>query len=138
MKKTLYILFVLYIISLPATSGANTNVASTDSESQSMRKSGTVWKYEQDLTKYAFIDGIAKKVYYLTLFIDGTYHQYVQIIPSNSKNYYGIRYYELDGDWSYKDNKIFLVENGKKNAIDYDYFNANFENVDNQLIMDKK
>jgi hypothetical protein len=130
MKRTLQILLFFLVIFLSGSVWAGTNAVAESTAT----KSGTVWKFEQDLSKYAFLDGISKKIYYLTLFLDGTYHQFVQIIPSNSKNYYGVRYYELDGDWQYKDNKLFLDENGKKNAIDYEYFNANFENIDNLLI----
>lgn len=97
-------------------------------------KSGSVWKFEQDLSKNSYLDGVYKKIYYLTLFLDGSYHQYVQIIPANPKNYYGVRYYELDGKWTYKENKLFLVENNKKYSIDYEYFNSNFQNIDNIII----
>ena len=135
MKRAIHILIFLLTCSISGPAWANSNTKDT---APVTHKSGTVWKYEQDLSEYAFLDGISKKIYYLTLFLDGTYHQFVQIIPQNTKNYFGIRYYELDGDWSYKDNKLFLEENGKKNSIDYNYFNANFENIDNLLVPDKE
>lgn len=134
MKRALHI-----VLFLNCTLFGGVTLADTSSvEESKVTKSGSVWKYEQDLSQYAYLDGISKKVYYLTLYLDGTYHQFVHIIPYNSKNYYGVRYYELDGDWSYKDNKLFLNENGKKNAIDYNYFNANFENIDNVMVPEKE
>jgi hypothetical protein len=97
----------------------------------------SIWKYEQDFSQYAYEDGIAKKIYFLSLNSDGTYHQYVQVIPSNPKNYYRVKNYEMDGKWFEKNGKLVLVEYGKENSIDYNYIYTNFENIDNQFITKK-
>lgn len=97
----------------------------------------SIWKYEQDFSKYSYEDGIAKKIYYLSLNSDGTYHQYIQVVPSNPKNYYRVKNYEIAGKWFEKDGKLVLVENGKENAIDYNFIYSNFENIDNQFITQK-
>lgn len=94
----------------------------------------SIWKYEQDFTKYYGEDGVSKRVYYLCLNDDGTYNQYVQVIPISNYRYLKAQNYMLDGNWEEKNGKLILDENGKKNAIDYSFFVSNFENIDNQFI----
>ncbi|HPA36587.1 MAG TPA: hypothetical protein PLA16_09475 [Chitinophagales bacterium] len=94
----------------------------------------SIWKYEQDLSQYSFENGIAKKIYFLSLNSDGTYHQYVQVVPSNPQNFFRVRNYEISGKWSEKNGQLVLEEYGKENAIDYNYLYSHFENIDNQYI----
>jgi hypothetical protein len=97
----------------------------------------SIWKYEQDFSQYGLDDGIAKKIYFLSLNSDGTYHQYVQVIPSNPKNYYRVKNYEINGRWYERNGKLVLEEYGKENPIDYNFIYTNFENIDNQFITKK-
>lgn len=94
----------------------------------------SIWKYEQNMSPYSLDDGILKKIYFLSINSDGTYHQYVQVIPSNPRNYYRVKSYEIDGKWFEKNGKLVLDEYGKENSIDYNYIYTNFENIDNQFI----
>ena len=94
-------------------------------------------KLRQNQTKFSPEDGIAKKIFFLSLNDDGTFHQYVKVIPLSSKDYFRVKNYELDGTWKEKDGKIILEEYGKTNEIDYAYFISNFENIDNQVITKK-
>ncbi len=97
----------------------------------------SIWKYEQDLSAFSYDNGIAKKIYYLSLNSDGTYHQYVQVIPSSPQNYYRVKNFEINGKWFEKNGKLILDEYGKENAIDYNFMYSNFENIDNQFISKK-
>ena len=97
----------------------------------------SIWKYEQDQSKFSPEDGIAKKIFFLSLNDDGTFHQYVKVIPLSSKDYFRVKNYELDRKWMEKDGKIILEEYGKTSEIDYTYFITNFENIDNQVITKK-
>jgi hypothetical protein len=97
----------------------------------------SIWKYEQDFSKYNAEDGIAKKVYYLCLNDDGTYNQYIMVVPEKNYPYMKAQNYTLDGTWEEKNGQLILEENGKKNAIAYTYFVTNFENIDNQIIYTK-
>lgn len=134
--KKLYILFFLLIyiqVSLKAdTSDIDTKNSSSGSNSKAVIRS--IWKYEQDLSAYSYDNGIAKKIYYLSINSDGTYHQYVQVIPSSPQNYYKVRNFEISGKWFEKNGKLVLDEYGKENAIDYNFMYSNFENIDNQFI----
>ena len=106
------------------------------SKSKSIVKS--IWKYEQNQTKFSPEDGIAKKIYYLSLNSDGTYHQFVQVVPLSPQDYFRVRNYSVDGKWSEKDGKLILNEYGKESAIDYTFLFSNFENIDNQIVEVKK
>lgn len=108
----------------------------TDKNSNSIVRS--IWKYEQDQTKYSPEDGVAKKIFYLSLNSDGTYHQYVQVVPVSPQDYFRVKNYTIDGKWSERDGKLILNEYGKENAIDYNFLYSNFENIDNQVIKEKK
>ncbi|MFN8267331.1 MAG: hypothetical protein U0T31_04945 [Chitinophagales bacterium] len=105
-------------------------------KSKSIVKS--IWKYEQNTTKFSPEDGILKKIYYLSLSSDGTYHQFVQVVPLTPQDYFRVRNYSVDGKWSEKDGKLILNEYGKENAIDYSFLFSNFENIDNQIVEVKK
>ena len=134
MKNVYKILFLLSVWTLlPLPIRANSN----DSDHPKPAVIRSIWKYEQDFSKFSFEDGIAKKIYFLSLNSDGTYHQYVQVIPSNPQNYYRVKNYELEGKWFEKDGKLVLDEYGKENSIDYNYLYSNFENIDNQYITKK-
>lgn len=122
---------------LPFQVMANSNDTDTYKSGKEKAVIRSIWKYEQDLSIYDYEDGIAKKIYYLSLNSDGTYHQYVQVIPSNPRNYYRVKNYEINGKWSEKNGKLVLNENGKENAIDYSFIYTNFENIDNQFITQK-
>lgn len=111
---------------------------SNDSDNNSDAIIRSIWKYEQDQTKYSPEDGISKKIYYLSLNSDGTYHQYVQVVPSSPRDYFKVKNYTIDGKWSEKNGKLILNEYGKENAIDYNFLYSNFENIDNQFIKVKK
>lgn len=140
--KNIYIILSILItlVIVPMSVSANNNDADKNTttvvnNSKTVVKS--IWKYEQDLSAYSYDNGIAKKIYYLSLCSDGTYHQFVQVVPSNPSNYFRVKNYVLDGKWSEKNGKIILDEYGKENAIEYNYLYSNFENIDNQYITQK-
>ena len=70
----------------------------------------SIWKYELDHTKYSPEDGIAKKIFFLSLNSDGTYHQYVQVVPLTPQDYFRVKNYAIDGNWSEKNGKLILNE----------------------------
>ncbi|HMV15850.1 MAG: hypothetical protein IT275_08675 [Chitinophagales bacterium] len=128
--KILSLFTLLLIVLAPFQLLANSH--DTDKNSEPIVKS--IWKYEQDQTKYSPEDGIAKKIFYLSLNSDGTYHQYVQVIPSSPRDYFKVKNYSIDGKWTEKNGKLILIEYGKENAIDYNFLYTNFENIDNQVV----
>jgi len=136
--KILLLTVIMAIVIAPLSVRANTNEVDNSipktviNNSKSVVKS--IWRYEQDLSGTSFDNGIAKKIYFLSLCSDGTYHQYVQIFPSNPSNYFRVKNYTVDGKWSEKNGKLILEEYGKENAIDYNYLYSKFENIDNQVI----
>jgi hypothetical protein len=132
--KILLHLTILVVIFVPFSVLANNN--DTDKNSDAIIRS--IWKYEQDQTKYSPEDGIAKKIFYLSLNSDGTYHQYVQVVPLSPQDYFRVKNYSVDGKWSEKNGKLILNEYGKENSIDYNFLYSNFENIDNQFIKVKK
>ncbi len=132
--KILLDLTILVVIFVPFSVLANNN--DTDKNSDAIIRS--IWKYEQDQTKYSPEDGIAKKIFYLSLNSDGTYHQYVQVVPISPQDYFRVKNYSVDGKWSEKNGKLILNEYGKENSIDYNFLYSNFENIDNQFIKVKK
>lgn len=137
MKLVYKILFSL-MIWVCAVTPVRVSAHSNDTDSYSPKPViRSIWKYEQDLSKYDLENGIQKKIYFLSLNSDGTYHQYVQVIPSNPQNYYRVKNYELKGKWFEKNGKLVLEEYGKENAIDYSYLYTNFENIDNEYISQK-
>ena len=131
MKKIYKILFLLLIFNSMHFSGYTEDKITAKSTIRS------IWKYEQNATKFSPEDGISKKIFFLSLNDDGTFHQYVKVIPLSAKDYFRVKNYELDGTWKEKDGKIILDEYGKTNEIDYTYFISNFENIDNQIITKK-
>ena len=137
--KILLLTIIVAIVIAPLSVSANSK-DSNDSKtpvygSKSIVKS--IWKYEQDLSAYSFDNGIAKKIYFLSLCSDGTYHQFVQVFPSNPSNFFRVKNYVLDGKWSERNGKLILEEYGKENEIEYSYLYSNFENIDNQVISQK-
>jgi hypothetical protein len=134
--KNIYILFLFFTL-LPLYTLADSSDIDNNSSSGSKAVIRSIWKYEQDLSAYSYDNGIAKKIYYLSLNSDGTYHQYVQVIPSSPQNYYKVRNFEISGKWFEKNGKLILEEYGKENAIDYNFMYSNFENIDNQFISKK-
>ena len=124
----------MVVIFVPFSVLANNN--DTDKNSDAIIRS--IWKYEQDQTKYSPEDGIAKKIFYLSLNSDGTDHQYVQVVPISPQDYFRVKNYSVDGKWSEKNGKLILNEYGKENSIDYNFLYSNFENIDNQFIKVKK
>ncbi|MFN8281926.1 MAG: hypothetical protein U0U67_01865 [Chitinophagales bacterium] len=131
MKKLYNILFFLFLSVSFYSNGFSEDKITAKSTIRS------IWKYEQDQSKFSPEDGIAKKIFFLSLNDDGTFHQYVKVIPLSPKDYFRVKNYELDGTWREKDGKIILEEYGKINEIDYTYFITNFENIDNQVITKK-
>lgn len=131
MNKLYNILFLLFLSGFLHLHGFSDEKITAKSTIRS------IWKYEQDQTKFSPEDGIAKKIYFLSLNDDGTFHQYVKVIPLSAKDNFRVKNYELDGKWSEKNGKIILEEYGKTNEIDYTYFISNFENIDNQVITKK-
>jgi hypothetical protein len=124
----------LVVIFVPFSVLANNH--DTDKNSDAIIRS--IWKYEQDQTKYSPEDGVAKKIFYLSLNSDGTYHQYVQVVPISPQDYFRVKNYSVDGKWTEKNGKLILDEYGKENSIDYNFLYSNFENIDNQFITTKK
>ena len=108
--KILLHLTILVVIFVPFSVLANNN--DTDKNSDAIIRS--IWKYEQDQTKYSPEDGIAKKIFYLSLNSDGTYHQYVQVVPISPQDYFRVKNYSVDGKWSEKNGKLILNEYGKE------------------------
>ncbi len=129
----LYLLFIIFSV-FPDLVIANNN----DSDKNSDAIIRSIWKYEQNQTKYSPEDGIAKKIFYLSLNSDGTYHQYVHVVPFSPQDYFRVKNYAINGKWSEKNGKLILDEYGKENAIDYNFLYTNFENIDNQFIITKK
>jgi hypothetical protein len=72
-----------------------------------------VWKYEQVFHEDPMYNGVAKKEYILKLNQDGTYLQTIHIVSVDKKFYAGPLVYQLEGNWSLKDNILFIEENGK-------------------------
>ena len=132
--KILLHLIILVVIFVPFSVLANNH--DTDKNSDAIIRS--IWKYEQDQTKYSPEDGVAKKIFYLSLNSDGTYHQYVQVVPISPQDYFRVKNYSVDGKWTEKNGKLILNEYGKENTIDYNFLYSNFENIDNQFITTKK
>jgi len=132
--KILLHLLILVVIFVPFSVLANNH--DTDKNSDAIIRS--IWKYEQDQTKYSPEDGVAKKIFYLSLNSDGTYHQYVQVVPISPQDYFRVKNYSVDGKWTEKNGKLILDEYGKENSIDYNFLYSNFENIDNQFITTKK
>lgn len=132
--KILLHLIILVVIFVPFSVLANNH--DTDKNSDAIIRS--IWKYEQDQTKYSPEDGVAKKIFYLSLNSDGTYHQYVQVVPISPQDYFRVKNYSVDGKWTEKNGKLILDEYGKENSIDYNFLYSNFENIDNQFITTKK
>lgn len=132
--KILLHLLILVVIFVPFSVLANNH--DTDKNSDAIIRS--IWKYEQDQTKYSPEDGVAKKIFYLSLNSDGTYHQYVQVVPISPQDYFRVKNYSVDGKWTEKNGKLILNEYGKENTIDYNFLYSNFENIDNQFITTKK
>lgn len=132
--KILLHLVILVVTFVPFSVLANNH--DTDKNSDAIIRS--IWKYEQDQTKYSPEDGVAKKIFYLSLNSDGTYHQYVQVVPISPQDYFRVKNYSVDGKWTEKNGKLILDEYGKENSIDYNFLYSNFENIDNQFITTKK
>ncbi|HNY54258.1 MAG TPA: hypothetical protein PKI86_01470 [Chitinophagales bacterium] len=132
--KILLHLLILVVTFVPFTVLANNH--DTDKNSDAIIRS--IWKYEQDQTKYSPEDGVAKKIFYISLNSDGTYHQYVQVVPISPQDYFRVKNYSVDGKWTEKNGKLILNEYGKENTIDYNFLYSNFENIDNQFITTKK
>ena len=132
--KILLHLLILVVTFVPFSVLANNH--DTDKNSDAIIRS--IWKYEQDQTKYSPEDGVAKKIFYLSLNSDGTYHQYVQVVPISPQDYFRVKNYSVDGKWTEKNGKLILNEYGKENSIDYNFLYSNFENIDNQFITTKK
>ncbi len=132
--KILLHLVILVVTFVPFSVLANNH--DTDKNSDAIIRS--IWKYEQDQTKYSPEDGVAKKIFYLSLNSDGTYHQYVQVVPISPQDYFRVKNYSVDGKWTEKNGKLILNEYGKENTIDYNFLYSNFENIDNQFITTKK
>lgn len=132
--KILVQFYMLVFIFGPFTVFASNN--DTDKNTEAVIRS--IWKYEQDQTKYSPEDGVAKKIFYLSLNSDGTYHQFVQVVPISPQDYFRVKNYSIDGKWTEKNGKLILNEYGKENAIDYNFLYSNFENIDNQFIKVKK
>ncbi|MBK9792220.1 MAG: hypothetical protein IPP60_03765 [Sphingobacteriales bacterium] len=132
--KILLHLLILVVTFVPFSVLANNH--DTDKNSDAIIRS--IWKYEQDQTKYSPEDGVAKKIFYLSLNSDGTYHQYVQVVPISPQDYFRVKNYSVDGKWTEKNGKLILDEYGKENSIDYNFLYSNFENIDNQFITTKK
>ena len=141
MKKIYKILFhilVLIIIIVPVTVFASNHDTDINSDKKSDAVIRSIWKYEQEQSKYSPEDGVAKKIFFLSINSDGTYHQYVQVVPLTPQDYFRVKNYVIDGKWSEKNGKLILDEYGKENAIDYNFLYSNFENIDNQFILAKK
>ena len=97
MYKILYLIVLVFTI-MPFMAYANNN----DSDNNSDAIIRSIWKYEQNQTKFSPEDGIAKKIFYLSLNSDGTYHQYVQVVPLSPQDYFRVKNYAVDGKWSEK------------------------------------
>lgn len=132
LKFSLLIVAALIIAVSPAMASNQDSGKSSESNVKS------IWRYVQDQTKYSPEDGIAQKIYFLSLNSDGTYHQYIQVVPISPKDYFRVKNYTVDGKWSSRDGKLILNEFGKENAIDYSFLYSNFENIDNQVVQAKK
>lgn len=138
LMNKVYIILLHFLLLLIMTQPSALIAKGHDSDINTDAIIRSIWKYEQDQTKYSPEDGIAKKIFYLSLYSDGTYHQYVEVVPISPRDYFRVKNYAIDGKWSEKDGKLILTEYGKENAIDYNFLFSNFENIDNQFIKVKK
>ncbi|MEZ4879686.1 MAG: hypothetical protein R2801_05935 [Chitinophagales bacterium] len=93
---------------------------------QLLPKQGTVWKIELEKPNLVQ-NGVKRQIYYLILFIDGTYMQQIYIEPENKKENFMITYFELEGNWTSNDKELILEEQGEKRTIDYETFYSKFE-----------
>ena len=85
----------------------------------------SIWKYEKlNPTEY-----LSKKIYFLHLNSDGTYIQYIQLIPNDENQFKNVTLFTLTGKWYMKQKRLILVEYDKKNEIDMNYLYSNFENM---------
>lgn len=77
----------------------------------------SIWKYEKlNPTEY-----LSKKIYYLHLNSDGTYIQYIELIPIENSHFKKVTLFTLEGKWYMKQKRLILVEYDKKNEIDMNY-----------------
>ena len=60
------------------------------------------------------------------------------MVPLTPQDYFRVKNYAIDGNWSEKNGKLILNEYGKENSIDFDFMFSNFKNIDNQYISVKK
>lgn len=97
-------------------------------------KSASVWRCEIDYPPLTTKSGLRSQIFFLILYLDGTYEQQVFLVPEDKEAYKGIRYYELRGKWSSNDKEITLDENGKLEKILNTDFYSKFENVDNIIV----
>jgi hypothetical protein len=106
-------------------------------KSKTKSKSGSVWRHEINYPPLTTKSGLRSQVYYLILYLDGTYEQQIFLIPEDKETYKGIKYYQLKGKWSSNEKEISLDENGKIEKIENAIFYTKFENVDNIIINEK-
>lgn len=72
---------------------------------------------------------ISKKIIVLTLNTDGTYIEYITIIPKNRNTYVGLKHYVISGKWTISKKNICFSEYGITKNIPLDEFYSNFENI---------
>lgn len=131
--KNFLLIFLLYFILL-ANNFANSFQATNYDKSKAKSKSGSVWKHEINYPPLTTKSGLRSQVYFLILYLDGTYEQQVFLVPEDKETYKGIKYYQLSGKWNSNDKEIVLDENGKLEKIENSTFYSKFENVDNIIV----
>lgn len=84
------------------------------------------WKYVDTINIQT---DIKCRTILITLNKNGTYNQFIQIVPRNSSTYFGIRHYEIRGKWFLSKKRIFIEEYGIVKNIALEKFYSKFENI---------
>lgn len=128
------LVFYLLLSTFSVKSQENQDNNYTYNKGKAKTTAGSVWKHEIDYPPLTTKSGLRSQIFYLILYIDGTYEQQVFIVPEDKETYKGIRYYELKGKWGSNNQEITLDEYGKQEKIPNDVFYSKFENIDNIVV----
>lgn len=133
MKIILLILIYITLFFTASSTALAMQTANYD-KAKTKPKSGSVWKLEINYPPFSNKSGLKSQIFFLILYLDGTYEQQVFLIPEDKETYKGIRYYQLSGKWTSNDKEVVLDENGKIERIENSVFYSKFENVDNIIV----
>lgn len=129
--------FILIVFAIHLANTKNNLQTTNYDKTKTKSKSGSVWKHEINYPPLTTKSGLRSQVYFLILYLDGTYEQQVFLIPEDKETYKGVKYYQLNGKWKSNDKEIVLDENGKLETIENSVFYTKFENIDNIIVNTK-